>query len=284
MVAEPLHRERGTVGGSRRRSPVLKPFDRTEDRPNGQPYDGLPIPPAQAPWILMYHSVDSYQDDPYQVTVSPERFARQMAWLERNGMRGVSVGELLAAHAARRSTGLVGLTFDDGYADLPRQALPVLQRHGFTATAFVVAGRLGGHNIWDEGPRKRLLSEDQVRTLSDAGIEIGSHGMYHRPLSGLSAEALLQETRTSRRCLEEVVERPVNGFCYPYGALDRAALEAVRSSGYHYATAIEHGPLTCRWALPRSYVGERDNGVRLRAKQARHHLRGLRIHPDGSGA
>jgi peptidoglycan/xylan/chitin deacetylase (PgdA/CDA1 family) len=232
----------------------------------------------------MYHSVDTYRDDPYQVTVTPERFARQMDWLRRSGLRGVALGELLRAHAAGRSAGLVGLTFDDGYADLPREVLPVLERHGFTATAFVVVGRLGGHNVWDKGPRKPLLTSSQVRELADRGIEIGSHSGLHRPLPGLPAEELALETRQSREQLEDIVERPVRGFCYPYGAVDAPAAAAVRDSGYSYAAAIEHSPLTGRWALPRSYVGERDDGWRLRAKQVRHRMRGLRARSDGEGA
>ena len=56
----------------------------------------------------------------------------------------MSTAELLAARAAGAGKGQVGLTFDDGYADFAEYALPVLRRHGFTATVFVIAGRLGG--------------------------------------------------------------------------------------------------------------------------------------------
>ena len=130
--------------------------------------------------VLMYHSVEPYQADPYLVTVSPPRFEQQMRWLARRGLRGTSVRDLLAARAVGAAKGLVGLTFDDGYADFARHALPVLQRFGFGATVFVIAGRLGGDNAWDlEGPRKQLMDARQVRDLGQAGIEIGSHGLRH---------------------------------------------------------------------------------------------------------
>jgi peptidoglycan/xylan/chitin deacetylase (PgdA/CDA1 family) len=237
------------------------------------------------PWTLMYHSVDSEREDPYQLTVSPQRFARQMSWLHEQGLRGVGVTELLRAHARGRSAGLVGLTFDDGYADFPEQVLPVLELHGFTATAYVVAGRLGGHNSWDaEAPRKQLMTADQIRRLDRCGVEIGSHGLNHRPLQGLCRRELLQETRRSREVLESLIGRPVTGFCYPYGALDAQAAEAVRESGYTHGAAIEHSALTGRWALPRCYVGERDGSWRLRAKRVRHLARGLRrSHRRGIG-
>jgi len=292
VVAEPLHRERRMLAGPRtgpRVGPRTVPSTghvagaRTGSRSGryAGPHTWPEVYPDEAPWTLMYHSVDSYQEDPHQVTVSPERFARQMAWLHRRGLRGVAVGELLREHALGRAAGLVGLTFDDGYADLPREVLPVLEQYGFTATAFVVAARLGSHNTWDaDGPRKQLLSPEQLRRLAGSRLEIGSHGLYHRVLPSVGAEALAAETLRSRELLEDIIERPVSGFCYPYGAVDEKAVASVRGSGYHYAVAIEHSLLSGRWALPRCYVGERDGGLRLRAKQARHRLRGLRARAD----
>ncbi|GAA2819170.1 polysaccharide deacetylase family protein [Kitasatospora paracochleata] len=237
----------------------------------------LPVQAAgswPAPWILMYHSVADEEEDPYLLTVSPDRFAEQMAFLHRSGRRGVSVRELLAARAEGTDGRLVGLTFDDGYADFARHAVPVLREFGFTATAYVVPDLLGTENGWDvEGPRKKLLIVDQVTRLASAGWEIGSHGLGHRALPGLPADALAEQTRESRRALEELVGGPVTGFCYPYGAVDLPAGLAVRDAGYDYACAIQHSPLTGRFALPRCYVGDRDGAWRLRAKHGRHRWR-----------
>ncbi len=60
---------------------------------------------------------------------------------EPGAARG-GVAELMRAHAEGRR-GLVGLTFDDGYADFLHEALPVLRSHGCTATVFVLPGRPG---------------------------------------------------------------------------------------------------------------------------------------------
>lgn len=150
----------------------------------------------------------------------------------------------------------------------------MLRRYSFTATAYVVAGRLGEDNGWDpEGPRKQLLTVDQVRELSASGWEIGSHGLSHRALPGLPAELLRAEVRDSRQALEAVVGGPVAGFCYPYGAVDEPATHAVEAAGYDYAVAIAHSSLAGRFALPRCYVGDRDGAWRLRAKRGRHGLR-----------
>ena len=135
------------------------------------------------PAILMYHSVCPYEHDPYDITIRPERFDQQMRWLRRAGRRGTSVRQLLDAHRRGAAQGLVGLSFDDGYADFIDYALPVLQRFGFGATMFMPAGLLGADNAWDpEGPRKPLLSAAQLRQVAAAGIEVGSHGFRHLSL------------------------------------------------------------------------------------------------------
>jgi peptidoglycan/xylan/chitin deacetylase (PgdA/CDA1 family) len=219
------------------------------------------------PWILMYHSVTDYEHDPYLVTVRPERLDAQLRWIRRRGLVGVGVGELLAG----RRRGAVGLSFDDGYRDFASEAVPLLRRHGFRATVFVLAGLPGGHNRWDpDGERKDLMTADEVRAVADAGMEVASHGLTHVALT--EGADLAREVGDSRWMLEDVVHRPVTGFCYPYGAHDDAAVRAVRRAGFGYACATGRPPRPGRFALPRTYVGDRDGVPRLEAKRARHLL------------
>ncbi|MFJ8104467.1 polysaccharide deacetylase family protein [Streptomyces sp. NPDC096132] len=226
---------------------------------------------SSVPWVAMYHSVADCTDDPYRITVTPERLDRQLAWLTRRGLRGVSMAELLAAPTPR---GLVGLTFDDGYADFLTAALPVLRRHGCTATLFVLPGRLGGDNAWDPlGPRKPLLTADGIRQAAAEGVEIGSHGLTHVDLTRADDLALKAETADSRAALAELLGAPPAGFCYPYGTIDQRAVDAVRDTGYAYACAIDPGPLTGPHAFPRAHVGQNDTSARLFLKYRLHALR-----------
>ncbi|WP_345044524.1 polysaccharide deacetylase family protein [Streptomyces sannanensis] len=222
----------------------------------------------------MYHSVGDPMDDPYRVTVSPARLDRQLRWLRGHGLTGVSMTELLRARELGRAAGLVGLTFDDGYADFTEHALPLLRRHGCTATVFALPGLLGGANDWDRpGPRKPLLTADGIREAARAGMEIGSHGLLHRDLTTADEETLHRETHHSRTLLRDITGRAPEGFCYPYGTVDPRAAEAVRTAGYRYACATGAGPLTGMYALPRVHIGERDTTWRLRVKRALHPLR-----------
>lgn len=217
----------------------------------------------------MYHSVSDCPRDPYDITVSPDRLDRQIAWLCGRGLRGVSVRELLAARAQGRERGLVGLTFDDGYADFVVSALPVLRRWGCSATVFVLAGRLGGENDWDpDGPRKRLLDVEEIRRAASAGIEIASHGLVHRDLVLAPDDVVHAEVHDSRAILAGITGGGIEGFCYPYGTVDERVRDAVRSAGYRYACAIAPGPdIAGDLALPRIHIGRSDTAVHLELKR-----------------
>ena len=238
---------------------------------------------GRIPLVLMYHSVTPYSADPYLVTVSPERFDQQMRWLRRRGLRGVCMRELLSARAGGGGRNLVGLTFDDGYVDFARHAVPVLRRYGFTGTVFAIAGRLGGDNAWDvKGPRKPLMTAEQLREVAAAGMEVGSHGMQHVSLRGVSDADLDEEVNRSRQLLRALSGEEVTGFCYPYGDIDEHVVNRVQAAGYGYGCAIWRSVLTSRHALPRTYVGEADSWPRLRAKAVRHWLRWDYRGPGGS--
>ncbi|MEU8774719.1 polysaccharide deacetylase family protein [Streptomyces sp. NPDC048606] len=230
-----------------------------------------------SPWVLMYHSVAEFTDpaeDPYGITVTPAALEAQLLWLRSRKLRGVSVGELLRARAAGRARGLVGLTFDDGYTDFLTHALPLLRRHDCTATLFVLPGRLGVDNVWDPlGPRKPLLTAEQIREVAASEMELGSHGLLHQDLTAAGDDVLGQELRGSRDLLRELTGTLPEGFCYPYGHLDARVVDATRAAGYTYACAISPGRLAGPHALPRTHVSQADGGGRLRIKELRHRTR-----------
>ena len=243
------------------------------------------------PQILMYHSVLRAPQDPNRVCTSPERFETHMRYLKRHGLHGVSMRELLHRVAEQGSTeGAVGLTFDDGYEDFLLNALPILEKFRFSATVFVVGGLIGEENTWDShggiGPRLKLLGIDGIREISERGMEVGSHSMTHVPLAGLDPESLEEEVAGSRRVLGELLGEPVEGFGYPYGSLDVAAIRAVRRAGYSYACAVSPQTERSVYTFSRIPLWERDTIPRFAAKRAffwQYHaaklrvLRGLRL-------
>ena len=230
------------------------------------PADRLAL--GRVPMILMYHAVADIPWDPNQLGVTPARFAQQMDTLHRLGLRGVGIGTLVDAMRAGRQRGLVGITFDDGYVSVLEAAVPELARHGFGATAYIISGRLGGTNEWDEGPSWPLLTAGGVRELAAAGLEIGSHAATHLRLAGVGPEQLQGEVAQSRASLAALLGTEIRGFAYPYGSMDAAAREAVREAGYDYACAVEASMAEAGlMALPRMYIGQQDDAARMAAKR-----------------
>jgi peptidoglycan/xylan/chitin deacetylase (PgdA/CDA1 family) len=225
------------------------------------------------PPVLMYHAIARVSDDPNNVCVSPEKFKGQMLHLKRRGLCGISMEELARAVRRGRANNLVGLTFDDGYENFLSAALPVLEDFGFTATVFVAGGMLGGSNSWDRAPKMRLLDAHGICEAAARGVEIGAHGTYHVRLTKLDPVNLREEVEAGRQILDEVLERRVEGFCYPYGDLNSQVVRAVREAGYTYACAYKNELPHSAHAIPRLYIGESDRGLRFELK-----LRWARLH------
>lgn len=223
---------------------------------------------GQVPLILMYHGVEQVAEDPYQLCVTPARFAEQMAWLAERGLRGVSIETLVSAMRDGNARGLVGITFDDGYVNVLENAVPELLQHDFTATMFIVSGLLGGTNEWDGEPVWPLMSAEQIAQVATAKMEIGSHGVTHIALSGLDADRQRAEISESRSKLSELLGRPVRGFAYPYGLMDASARRAVQDAGYGYACSVI-SPISDLgiMSLPRITFGQGDTPARMAAKK-----------------
>ena len=87
-----------------------------------------------------------------------------------------------------------------------------------------------------------MMDWDDLKSLDQGLIMIGSHTMTHPILTTLSTEEIGSELRESRRCLEESLGRVADFFCYPNGSYDARVYEAVKSN-YRAAVTTETGAL-----------------------------------------
>jgi peptidoglycan/xylan/chitin deacetylase (PgdA/CDA1 family) len=87
-----------------------------------------------------------------------------------------------------------------------------------------------------------MMSWDQLRDLSRAGHEIGSHSLTH-PILPQHADAELEhEVAGSKALLEERLQLEVSSFCYPNGDYDARVADAVARAGYRLAVTTGGGP------------------------------------------
>jgi peptidoglycan/xylan/chitin deacetylase (PgdA/CDA1 family) len=219
--------------------------------------------------ILLYHRV-SYDDDP--LALAPWRFRDQMGFLASEGYRVVGVVEalaLLATGAVPPRT--IGLTFDDGFADLAEEALPVLERHGFRATVFITTGVTDGRLSfpWYERQPKVLGWDDVVELDRQGTLSFEAHTVSHPSLLAVDESTAAAEIRESRSELEGRLGRPVSAFAYPAGLYGERERRLVAAAGYAAAVSCEPGvnvPGGDPFALRRRQIDTRDRLVDFRAK------------------
>ena len=99
--------------------------------------------------------------------MTPAHFREHLDVL-RESRRVVPLGGMLASLRAGESLdGAVAVTFDDGYADVAREAGPALERYEIPATAFVITGAVGSEREfwWDELERLVLHARDLPEIL-----------------------------------------------------------------------------------------------------------------------
>jgi peptidoglycan/xylan/chitin deacetylase (PgdA/CDA1 family) len=136
---------------------------------------------------------------------------------------------------------LVSLTFDDGLLCQFERAVPVLDRHGFPATFFLVANTESiFQDPWAEEKgytwHKISWSQDDIRLLKGMvarGHEIASHTLKHERHP---ADPVYEATQ-SKRLIEDWMGIEVSSFCYPFYDTINAFKKPVIAAGYRQARA-----------------------------------------------
>jgi peptidoglycan/xylan/chitin deacetylase (PgdA/CDA1 family) len=194
--------------------------------------------------ILAYHGIANVdpRGDPRRLMLPPEVFMGQVRALQEAGFQFLTVSEL-ARRMVRGSppAGFVALTFDDGFHNLFKPLMGMAAA-GLATSVYSVSGWIGRqHPAVPDPMQGRMLDRDQLRTLANAGVEIGAHTATHADLSTLLHSECLHELHRSRKTLESIVERPVETVAYPYGRHSPTARNAAREAGFKFGLAEEKG-------------------------------------------
>lgn len=205
----------------------------------------LPTPQGAYSWtlkvpILMYHYVsnppadsDKYRTD---LSVSPEAFRDQLAYLAENGYETVDLYDLSLAITAKRELPAkpVVITLDDGYVDNYENAFPLLQEFGMSATFFVVT------QFIDEG-RAGYMTWDMVKEMAAAGMRIEPHSKTHPDLSGQERDYVIYEILGSQETIAAHIGYAPRYFCYPGGRYDEQTIQVLRELDFWGAVTTAGG-------------------------------------------
>jgi len=239
-------------------------------------------PPDDTPRVLCYHKLSrSFLLEGTWTT--PARFAAALDRLCARGYRFIDESAYLAALDDPRPgrSKEIFLTFDDGYADTIEMAHEILAVRRIPLHVFLVSDYAGRDNSWELSlgrPAARHLSWERVRELSGAGVSFGSHTASHADPTRLSAGALADDLRRSRRDIEAATGRPVRTLSYPFGRYQARVKTVARDAGFEAAFSLYPGANNAcsdRFALRRDAVYVIDPVRTIERKLERNALYGL---------
>lgn len=149
----------------------------------------------------------------------------------------------------------VVLTFDDGPdPDQTPKVLEVLERHGATATFFVLLSRVREH-------------PDHLADVLAEGHEVALHGLDHRALTRFDGSEAKRRTAAAKAELEDATGRIVRWYRPPYGRQNPSTWAAVRGAGLvpvlWNGTTGDSQPLSRQERLRRASVGGRPGAIVL---------------------
>jgi peptidoglycan/xylan/chitin deacetylase (PgdA/CDA1 family) len=186
--------------------------------------------------VLCYHQIRDWKSSDSRadraIITPPAVFAQQMDVLARHAFTPIT-DDALYSHL---TTGAplpekpVLITFDDGSESQVTNAVPILERHHFPATFFLMT------IVFD---KKQWITTPQIRQLQATGFTVASHTYDHNPVSKYTGSDFDTQLVAPRRELSRIIGRPVVDFAYPYGSWRRSSLPHVKAAGYRMAFGLD---------------------------------------------
>ncbi len=178
--------------------------------------------------ILMYHSISS---DMSKLSVSQKNFEQQMNFLSNNNYKSISFDDL--DYLDNKSKYFI-ITFDDGYENVFKYALPILKKFNFTSTCFFVTNYIGKYNIWDEKEinfkKEKLMTLEQILIWHKNGMSIGAHTANHKNLSQINFDQKKSEILDSINFFKSKLSLNIKYFSYPFGRYDNQTLALIKKN------------------------------------------------------
>ena len=120
----------------------------------------MDVPNGRYIQVLLFHRVIGKDDDPWRLEIRPQLFEQYMSYIADH----YNVARFEDDWSWVKEKTIV-VTFDDGYWDNYRYALPILEKYHVPATIFVSTANLGtGREFWWDR-LARLVSEEELVTI-----------------------------------------------------------------------------------------------------------------------
>lgn len=229
--------------------------------------------------ILMYHHLVEEDGETNSLTITADKFRRDMQYLKDNDFTTLLPEELVPILRGKRPCPerAVVVSFDDGYRSNYTLAYPILREYGCKAVISLITANIREAREEDAF----MLSWPEVEEMAAGGlVAFGSHtdnlhnaelggalrkgpgaynGVQRRPGEprGRYNARVGADLRRSFSLLEAHTGSPALWFAYPYGAGDRWCEGLLKELGVPVSVSTEPGKARVGWGtrdLPRCAV------------------------------
>lgn len=198
---------------------------------------------------FVYHR---FGDDRFASTnIKLDQFEAHLKYLKENDYQVLTLSDALKRVKNRKNfPKSVVLTVDDGFKTFYNNAMPLLEKYGFTATLFVNSETVGGNDYMDW---------EQIKEVQAAGIEIGNHSHAHSYFLNGTHEQFVEDLAHSEALFESNLGFKPLLFAYPYGEWNIEMAQHLEQQGYTAGIAQNSGTLykeAPQFHLPRYPMSE----------------------------
>jgi len=186
--------------------------------------------------ILMYHNISNDKND--HSSIYYKDFYKQIKYLTMFGYQCLSLKNINHNNVRKK----IVITFDDGYENVFRYAIPILDQFKQKATCFIVKNQIDGFNKWDidrnDYKETKLMNLKQIQELHLKGYEIGSHTEDHLNLTKLSYDEKKNQIIRPIDFFKKKLNIDIESFAYPFGSYDDDCIQIIKNN-YKYAVTTK---------------------------------------------
>jgi peptidoglycan/xylan/chitin deacetylase (PgdA/CDA1 family) len=211
--------------------------------------------------VLMYHHIGDLPqvNDAIRrgLTVSPQNFAAQVAWVKSQGYTSVTFAELW--NYASKKNPLpkkpIIFSFDDGYDDVFTNAVPILEKFGYSGTFAIITQNPGTHQ-----GTNTYATWAQIKLAETQGMEIVCHTQNHFDGSNkkFTPDYIYANLSGCQKDLVDHLGSAEPFLIYPYGHYSPVYIEQAKKAGFTMAFTVHEGKyvnLEDLFEIPRVRVG-----------------------------